>query len=73
MTLAVGKGERRSDVLYTVPSVTAMGTGIGTASPGDVPNEATSVQLFNAGNVINMGMHIMNAHTIVRLCFSWQN
>ena len=71
MSLAGLNSKRRGDRdLYSAHSVRNMDTPIGIALLNGELKGATSVQHSNAGDVISLGMHIMNAHTTIRSCSS---
>ena len=71
MSLAGLNSKRRGDGdLYSALSARNMDTPIGIALLNGKLKGATSVQHYNAGDVISLGMHIMNAHTTIKSCCS---
>ena len=71
MSLAGLNSKRRGDGdLYSALSARNMDTPIGIALLNGELKGATSVQHYNAGDVISLGMPIMNAHTIIKSCCS---
>ena len=73
MSLAGLSLKRGNGGSYSAISVTNMDTNAGTDLPSDVQHKATSVPPSSVGDVMSLGMHIMNAHTTIKLCSSWQN
>ena len=71
MSLAGLNSKRRGDGdLYSAHSARNMDIPIGIALQSDGQQGTTSVQLYSAGDVISMGMHIVNAHTTIKSCCS---